>query len=114
ARTERTLEIVARQVYHLGRMVGDFLDIAQIQAGKHALRCEPHDLRELVREAADLFEGDPQHPLSLSLPAAPAVARCDPLRVQQILVNLISNAVKYSPAGGPVEICVRTEGDALV
>ncbi|MCY0989907.1 HAMP domain-containing sensor histidine kinase [Nannocystis sp. ILAH1] len=107
ARTRRTLEIVERQTSHLGRMVGDFLDIARIEAGKLELRPVDADLRELVRESAALFDGYPHHQLALELPDEPVAIRCDPLRVTQIVVNLISNAVKYSPQGGPVGIAVN-------
>ncbi|PCC68994.1 Signal transduction histidine kinase [Nannocystis exedens] len=110
-RTRRTLDIVARQTSHLERMVGDFIDIARIEAGKLELRPVDSDLRELVRESAALFDGYPRHQLALDLPPEPTLVRCDPLRVTQIVVNLISNAVKYSPEGGPVEISVTATAD---
>jgi len=113
ARTRRTLDIVTRQTTHLERMIGDFLDIARIEAGKLELKITECDLRELVRESAELFDGYPRHELVLDLPAAPVQLRCDPLRVTQIVVNLISNAVKYSPGGGPVEIAVTDESDSV-
>ncbi|WAS95985.1 sensor histidine kinase [Nannocystis punicea] len=111
SRARRTLDIVARQTTHLERMVGDFLDIARIEAGRLELRPVDCDLRELVRESAALFDGYPRHQLAVDAPAGPVELRCDPLRVTQIVVNLISNAVKYSPEGGPVEIAVSATED---
>ncbi|MCY1059788.1 HAMP domain-containing sensor histidine kinase [Nannocystis sp. SCPEA4] len=113
ARTRRTLDIVTRQTAHLERMVGDFLDIARIEAGRLELRLVDCDLRELVRESAELFDGYPRHEIVLDLPREPVQVRCDPLRVTQIVVNLISNAVKYSPDGGAVEIAVTAASDSV-
>jgi len=116
ARTRKTLEIVARQTAHLERMVGDFLDMARIEAGDLELKPELHDLRKLVREAVEPFaEQSQRHPLELEVEGEAAMVRCDALRVEQAVVNLISNAVKYSPAGGTIKVGVTAgRGEVVV
>jgi len=115
ARIRRTLEVVARQTTHLERMVGDFLDIARIEAGDLELKLELHDPRKLVRDAGELFIGQSQlHPFELALDEDVASTRCDALRIEQAVVNLISNAIKYSPGGGAIRIRVAAAGDEVV
>lgn len=115
ARTRKTLEIVARQTTQLERMVGDFLDIARIEAGDLELKLQLHDPRKLVRDAAEMFIGQSQlHPIELALAEEVPSTRCDPLRIEQAVVNLISNAIKYSPGGGAIRIGVAAAGDEVV
>ncbi len=115
ARMQKTLEIVARQTTCLERMVGDFLDIARIEAGDLELKPALHDLRKLVRETAELFiEHSALHPIELELDAEVPLARCDALRVEQAVINLISNAVKYSPRGGAVKVGVTSAHGEIV
>jgi signal transduction histidine kinase len=107
-RVQRTMALVGRQVDRLERMVGDLLDASRIEACKLDLRVEDRDLRELVQEAAELYRPvSPQHPIELSLPEAPVLVRCDAARIQQVLNNLLSNALKYSPTGGQVDVAVH-------
>ncbi|WP_438039369.1 ATP-binding protein [Sorangium sp. So ce128] len=107
-RVQRTMALVGRQVDRLERMVGDLLDASQIEACKLDLRVEDRDLRELVQEAVELYRPvSPGHPIELSLPDAPVLVRCDATRIEQVLNNLLSNALKYSPAGGQVDVAVH-------
>ncbi|NVJ02781.1 HAMP domain-containing histidine kinase [Myxococcus sp. AM009] len=114
-RMDRTLALVGRQVERLDRMVGDLLDATRIEAGRLELRPEMRDARELAREVVELYRsGDTGHGLRLSLPDVPVPVRADPARLEQVLHNLISNALKYSPAGSTVEVAVRREQDTAV
>ncbi|MFP2926411.1 ATP-binding protein [Pyxidicoccus sp. 3LG] len=115
-RMERTLALVGRQVERLDRMVGDLLDSTRIEAGKLELRLEVRDARDLAREVVELYRsGESDHVLQLSLPEAPVMVRADPARVEQVLHNLVSNALKYSPAGSRVDVAVsRGEGEAVL
>lgn len=114
--TRQTLELVGRQTTVLERMVGDFLDIARIEAGQLELYLETADLRDLARAVAEMFRGwSARHPIELSLSDAPVPVRCDALRVEQAIVNLLSNAIKYSPEGGPVTVAVTmTDREAVL
>ncbi len=114
-RMQRTLSMVRRQVTHLDRMVGDLLDATRIEAGKLELKFAERDARELAREVVELYQAsDTSHELLLAVPEAPVVLRADAARIEQVLNNLVSNALKYSPAGTRVDVAVRREGDEVV
>lgn len=114
-RARRTLERNARQLTRLDRMVGDFLDAARIEAGELELRFEERDMRETLRGTVELFEDlSPRHTLELTLPSESVMARFDPLRIEQVAGNLISNAIKYSPQGGKVQIRLERCGAELL
>jgi two-component system, OmpR family, sensor histidine kinase MtrB len=109
----RAFTLVERQIGALEHMVSDLLDTARIEAGKFELHLSDCDLRELTRDAVELFQsGSPHHRLHLSEPERPVVVRSDPTRLQQILHNLVGNAIKYSPSGGDVHVEVTVSGDA--
>ncbi|NUP07434.1 MAG: HAMP domain-containing protein [Polyangiaceae bacterium] len=105
ARLRHTVELATRQIRRMERMLGDFLDIAKIEAGRVELKFEPHDVRAIADDVASLFgqtlEG---HFLQVSGGAGLPPVECDRLRVEQVLTNLVSNAIKYSPAGSVIEI----------
>ena len=106
--SERTMGLVRRQIDRLERMVGDFVDTARIEAGQLELRLVDRDLRALARESVELFAAASElHELELTVPETPVVVGCDPHRVEQVLNNLISNAIKYSPSGGRVGVKVE-------
>lgn len=114
-RMERTLALVGRQVERLDRMVGDLLDSTRIEAGKLELRPEVRDARELAREVVELYRsGESGHVLQLSLPEAAMLVRVDPARLEQVVHNLVSNALKYSPAGSRVDVVVRRTEEEVV
>lgn len=111
----RTVALVARQVAHLERMVGDFLDMARIEAGQLELQFEVGQAVTLVREVVELFEGtSSQHPLVVTVPPRDIFLRCDPVRMGQVLSNLVSNAIKYSADGGSVEVALALEAGQAV
>ncbi len=86
-------------------MVEDFLDAARIEAGQLTLSPEPCDVHKIAREVVDLFAGSsPRHRLELVGEPSPVVA--DPNRLAQVITNLVSNAIKYSPSGGRVRVAV--------
>jgi signal transduction histidine kinase len=114
-RMQRTLGLVRRQVARLDRMVGDLLDATRIEAGKLELQLEERDARVLAREVVELYQAsDPSHPLHLAVPEEPVPLRADAARVEQVLSNLVSNALKYSPAGTRVDVAVWHEGEDVL
>jgi signal transduction histidine kinase len=114
-RLRQTIARVERQTARMKRMVDDFLDLANIEAGRLEIKLGEHDGRGIVRNAVELFEettsGDR---LRVSLPEYEVPLCCDPLRIEQVLTNLISNAIKYSPAGTPVEVALEATDDHVV
>ena len=114
-RVRQMLARVDRQVSRLDRMLGDFLDAARIQSGVLEIRVEEVDARAIAHNVFDLFHAvSPAHRLSLSLPEEALTLRCDPMRVEQVLNNLVSNAIKYSPEGGRVTLRLTTTEEDLV
>ncbi|HET9240674.1 MAG TPA: HAMP domain-containing sensor histidine kinase [Oligoflexus sp.] len=107
---EAVVQIISRQAQHLDRMVGDLLDTTRIESGQLEIMKTEADLSTLVHESVALHRSTSQvHKINVSLPSGPVVAEIDPLRVMQVLNNLINNAIKYSPNGGVVSVCLLNQ-----
>ncbi len=103
----KMIATMTRQIARLERMVKDFLDTASIEAGELELRKEAHDVRGIVSAVVPLFAADASaRTIDVQVPEAPVVVECDELRMEQVLTNLISNAIKYSPDDAPVTVAV--------
>ncbi|HET8647347.1 MAG TPA: ATP-binding protein, partial [Vicinamibacteria bacterium] len=111
----RWTEVIGRQTGNLVRIVDDLLDVSRITRGRIELRHEPTDLRVVVQRAlaatADLLSA---HRLQAALPAATLPVKGDPVRLEQVFVNLLANAAKYTPAGGRVEVAAERQGSSVV
>ena len=114
--TERSVaQIIARQAKHLDRLVGDLLDTARIEAGQMDMEFSLQDVCPLIRDAGELHQRDSNvHKLNIELPKGPLVCNCDCGRLSQVMNNLISNAIKYSPNGGVVKVKVWEESNQIV
>ena len=88
-------------------MLDDLLDTTRLEQGLFALTLAPVNLAALVQETAELMQS-PTAPIEVRGPGE-VVAVVDAARVRQVLENLLSNALRYSPAGMPVTVEVRTE-----
>lgn len=117
AQRERALEIAGRQSEHLTRLVDDLLDVARITQGKIRLRRDSVGLRESVDraiESARSFIETRGHTLSVSC-SGDSIVDADPSRLEQIVENLITNAAKYTPAGGRIDIiCEHADDEAIL
>jgi PAS domain S-box-containing protein len=115
--SERAFAIATRQLAQLSRLVDDLLDVARIQGGKIELRREPLDLAQVVERAleATRSEAEPRgHRLELQLEPGLAVDG-DAARLEQVFNNLLSNAAKYTPPGGRIEVTAcRVGKEAMV
>lgn len=104
----KVLGAVGRQVDRLDRMLGDLLDNAIIESGHVKLHWEEHDARALAAEIVDLYASASRaHTIDLDVPPTAISLRCDGMRLEQVLSNLMSNAIKYSPEGGRVLLQVK-------
>ncbi|MBI2875420.1 MAG: response regulator [Candidatus Tectomicrobia bacterium] len=106
--------ILDRQVTHMARLLNDLLEVSRVTQSKIALRQEPVDLATAVSRAVEtarpLLETR-GHDLQVSLPAQPVRLEADPMRLEQILVNLLDNAAKYTEPGGQISLTAEREGE---
>ena len=112
-----TLGMMERQVRHLVRMVDDLLDISRISRGKVELDRHRVDLVQEVRVAAEAMQATYEaadRTLSVDLAPSPLMVSADATRVTQVLGNLLSNALKFTPEGGHVRICLAREANEAV
>jgi PAS domain S-box-containing protein len=110
-------DVVQRQVRHLARLIEDLLDVSRITRGTIALQTESVALSPIVAGAIEsvrpLVE-ERKHELNVSLAPGPLRLEADPLRIEQILVNLLSNAAKYTDAGGTIWLSAAQEGKEII
>jgi CheY-like chemotaxis protein len=115
--TERPAMILARQTRKLARLVDDMLEVSRVESGKIALRRAIVDLRASVERSVEGAAPDAERAglaLTLALPQDPLEVDGDPLRLEQVVGNLVANAVKYTPAGGTVTVTLAREGGEAV
>lgn len=107
-RTLRYLVALESQTRRLGELVNTLLDMSRLDAGRLLLRRAPCDLVALVRETADQFDDlSDRHTIAIDAPAE-LVGAWDADRVEQVIVNLLTNAIRYSPGGGDIAIAIGT------
>ncbi|WKB53868.1 hybrid sensor histidine kinase/response regulator [Eleftheria terrae] len=119
--------VIERQVAHLSRLVDDLLDVSRITRGKVQLELAPLELQAVVERAMELVEPagkDRARPVELALPAQPVRVEGDPVRLVQVVCNLLTNALKFTPADGRItlrlsaaagqaELAVEDEGSGI-
>jgi CheY-like chemotaxis protein/two-component sensor histidine kinase len=106
-----------RQVVHLARLIDDLMDIARISRGKIELRKETLLLAPVIERAVASFRSALEsrgHHLDVCLPETPISLAADPTRLEQILGNLINNAIKYTEPGGSIAVKAERERDVAV
>jgi CheY-like chemotaxis protein len=105
--------VIERQVRHLARLVEDLMEVSRVASGKIALRRERVELAQVVRAAVETSRPWIEasgHALSVELPPEPVTLDADPLRLAQILSNLLNNAAKFTPAGGRIRLDAELSG----
>jgi signal transduction histidine kinase/ActR/RegA family two-component response regulator len=109
--------VIERQVDQLARLVDDLLDVSRISQGKIILRRQQVELAEVVERAVEssrpLIE-DRRHELVESLPPGPVWLEADPVRLAQVIANLLNNAAKYTEDSGRITLSAITEAGELV
>jgi CheY-like chemotaxis protein/two-component sensor histidine kinase len=104
-------EVITRQVEHLGRLTDDLLDAGRAVMGKIVLERQPQDLATVASRALGTLQAAGRlgaHRVEQSL--EPVWINADYTRIEQIVVNLVGNALKFTPAGGAVSVSVRRRG----
>jgi len=107
--------IIARQTQHLSRLVDDLLDVSKFASGKISLQRQAEDLNDVaVRALASFREAGKASQHDIVLRGTPVRVYADPTRLEQVVTNLLDNAVKYTPPGGRVEISIVTDREDAV
>ncbi|MEW4568175.1 response regulator [Tautonia sp. JC769] len=108
------LPILERQVAHMRWLVDDLLDVARVERGRIVLRSRPIDLAEVAEQAVRVVQpsiSELQHRLELTVSHRPLWVLADPIRLEQVLVNLLTNAAKYTPTGGRIALDAAPDPD---
>jgi PAS domain S-box-containing protein len=106
-----------RQVVHLARLIDDLMDIARISRGKIELRRERLELAPVVGRAVESVRAsldERRHELTVAMPPEPIHLEADPTRIEQVLWNLLNNAIKYTEPGGAIRLGVERAGGEVV
>jgi PAS domain S-box-containing protein len=117
-KTAQALEVVERNTRAQAQLINDLLDVSRIVAGKLQLDRYPVDLAPIMEEAVELSRGDADGKrvkIELSVDEGTGTVLGDPLRLGQVVANLVTNAVKFTPSGGRVEVrLTRTDAWAVI
>lgn len=97
--------VIYQQVRNFDRLVGDLLDITNIEAGRLDLNISETDIKTLITDAVELHRvGTNLHHFKIEITEEPLICNCDSSRLLQVINNILSNAIKYSPNGGTIEL----------
>lgn len=113
----RILEMMDRQVKHMIHLVDDLLDIARVTSGKIEIKMQRLDLASILSGAVEatmphITAGS--HELTVNIPDEPLMVEADPIRMAQIVGNILTNAAKYTPNGGKICLAAQREGNEAV
>ena len=110
----RAREVIARQVGHLSHLIDDLLDVERVASGKIRLDRHPLDMADTVRRAVANFTGNAGLDRRIEVSTEPMWVDGDAVRLEQVLANIVTNAVKYTPAGGQIRVSLRHNGNDAV
>jgi PAS domain S-box-containing protein len=113
---QQATNVMDRQVDQLVRLIDDLMDVSRITRGHLTLQRERVDIKTIVDTAVEVAQPHLTAAgvsLSIELPGRPCVLDCDATRIAQILMNLLNNAAKYTPAGGRVWLSATPQGDRV-
>lgn len=117
AKREKYVEVILDETRRMSAIVGDMLDLSQLEAGQYRLNREPFDAAELLRESAERADAlGAERNVRVELSSLPAEGdeivevAADRFRIGQVLTNLVTNAVRHAPEGGTVTLAASREG----
>jgi signal transduction histidine kinase len=106
--SQRTLQILAVESQRLSRLIQTILDVSRLESGRLTMRLGPVAIEPLLaRTCASAREVEPGRPLTISLPPALPPAWADELLLEEVVRNLLENAIHYSPPGSPIRVSAR-------
>src|SRR6185295_4763372 len=110
-------EVIDRQVQHMALLLDDLLDVSRITRGMLQLRKSTTELGSVIDAAVEtarpLIDGK-RHQLHIDVPAEPVRLEVDPLRLAQVIANLLANAAKYTDPHGTIRLAARASGEEIV
>ncbi len=102
------LRVIEEETDRLTRLVSDILDVSRIESGRLTLKKRALDLSQLVRIIIGRLRSQfPNHEIGLDTPESLGLVDIDPDKIEQVLVNLVDNAAKYSPSGGEIRVALE-------
>jgi two-component system, sensor histidine kinase len=110
----RARGVIARQVEHISRMLSELLDVERVVSGKIRLHREPIDLARAVRRAVESIARGGPLDRDVEVRTVPVWISGDSIRIEQVLVNIVTNAVKYTPPGGQIRVTLGADGPDAV
>jgi signal transduction histidine kinase/ActR/RegA family two-component response regulator len=111
----RAHEVIARQVGYISHLIEELLDVERVVSGKIRLDRTPLDMAEAIRRAVGTVTGGSRLDRLIDVSTEPVWVEGDPVRLEQVLINLVTNAVKYTPPGGVIRVTLRGDrGDAVL
>ena len=107
------LSDMKQAAHQLAKLTEDLQHVTRVQAGQFQLQLSPTDLVALTRQVVDRLQPTAdRHHLSIHTSLAQLWATVDAFRIEQVLTNLLTNAIKYSPQGGPIEVTIKENAEA--
>jgi CheY-like chemotaxis protein len=113
-RATRAHEVIARQVGYISHLIEELLDVERVVSGKIRLDRKPLDMAEAIQRAVATVSGGARVDRIIKVSTEPVWVDGDPVRLEQVLTNLLTNAVKYTPPGGRIRVTLRADGDDAV
>jgi signal transduction histidine kinase/ActR/RegA family two-component response regulator len=107
-------EVISRQVTHISHLINDLLDVERVVSGRIRLNRQPLDMAEAVRRSVAIFTGDARVHRHIEVSIEPVWIDGDSVRLEQVLTNILTNAVKYTPKGGRIRVTLRADGGDAV
>jgi PAS domain S-box-containing protein len=114
---KRATEMMSRQLAQMVRLIDDLLDVSRISRGKLRLRMEHVELASIVHQAVETcrpLADSSEHQLTVVLPTEPVYLRADPIRLSQVLSNLLNNSCKFTERGGRITLSAVRQGSDVV
>jgi len=110
----RAHEVIARQVGQISHLINDLLDAERVVSGKIRLNRQPLDMADAVRRAVAPFAGDARLARHIDISAEPVWIDADAVRLEQVLSNVLTNAIKYTPSDGEIHVVLHADGNDAV